>query len=311
MVGQKNMQAFFRRFPKNIWLLIICQTLAVSSISLLIFVGGLLGAKIATDPKLATLPLALMIIGTACATVPAALLMQRVGRKYGYMLGMLCALLGALISMIAALHAAFFLLLLGSFFIGSSLAFAQQFRFAAIESDKDPSDAGMAISLLLLGGILAAFLGPEAAMLGKELLPSPHGFAGSFLLVAMFVSLAGLVLTQFENPPGAIAEVSGEVRPLSVIVRQPVFIVAVLGALIGYPMMSFLMTATPISMHEMQGHSLTSTKWVIQSHIVAMFLPSLFTGVLIKKFGALRLLMAGTGSKAAAVGQQRVCSEYG
>ena len=149
-------------------------------------------------------------------------------------------------------------------------------------------------------------------MLGKELLPSPHGFAGSFLLVAMFVSLAGLVLTQFENPPGAIiAEVSGEVRPLSVIVRQPVFIVAVLGALIGYTMMSFLMTATPISMHEMQGHSLTSTKWVIQSHIVAMFLPSLFTGVLIKKFGALRLLMAGTGSKAAAVGQQRVYSGYG
>ena len=84
-------------------------------------------------------------------------------------------------------------------------------------------------------------------------------------------------------------------RSLSVIVRQPVFIVAVLGALIGYAIMSFLMTATPISMHEMQGHSLTSTKWVIQSHVVAMFLPSLFTGVLIKKFGALRLLMAGTG----------------
>ena len=280
--------------PKNVWVLAIVQPLVMSSAPVMIFVGGLLGTHLAPDPKMATLPLAIMIVGTALFTIPAAMLMKLVGRKQGSLLGLFSAFIGALLAAYAAYVASFLWLLIGSLLMGVSLAFMQQFRFAALESLANPDDAGKAISVLMLGGIVAAFLGPEVALMAKDWVPSPHGFVGSFIGLAGLILLGMLVFTAFKNPQFKDDEIIGEARPLREIMRQPVFIVAVLAGVVGYGIMSFLMTATPVSMHEMNGHSLQDTKFVIQSHIAAMFLPSLFTAVLFKYLGLNRLLLLGS-----------------
>lgn len=283
------------RFPHNLRVLALTQPLAMGATPLMVLIGGLLGTKLAPVPELATLPVALMVIGTAASTVPAAMLMKKIGRRSGFLFGMSLALIGLLINGFAALYASFLLLLLGTFLIGACQAYVQQFRFAAIESLPDQSDAGIAVSILMLGGVAAAFIGPELGAYGENLIESPHGYAGSFFLMSGVVVIAMLVFAFYRNQQTSQQQIVDQaIRPLNEIISQPVFIVAVMAAAIGFGLMSFIMTATPISMHHMSGHSLIDTKWVIQSHIMAMFLPSLFTGSLIKKFGIRNILIAGS-----------------
>ncbi len=279
--------------PRNIWVLMCTQALAMSCMPAMIFISGLLGAKISPNIELATLPMTLMIVGSACATIFAAWIKKVLGRKKGGLIGLAFTLSGILIAMLAALYADFNLLLLGSFVIGISLAFLQQLRFAAIES-VDASEAGTAVSWLMMAGIVAAFLGPELAVFGKDLLPSPHGYAGSFLILAVTVLIAILVFCFFQTPKAAADIYTSNARSLINIVKNPLFLIAVAAGASAYAVMSLIMTATPISMHQIDGHGLQETKWVIQSHIAAMFLPSLFTAQLIKKIGLAKLLLIGT-----------------
>lgn len=282
-----------KSLPKNLWILAIIQPLAMSSAPMLILIGGLLGSKLAPSQGLITLPITLMVLGTALSAIPAAMIMKRYGRKLGILTGLVIALIGALINMGAAMTGQFTLLLLGSGLLGSANAFAQQIRFAAIDSVSKESQIGTSLSVIMLASLVAAFLGPEAAVFGKDLINSPHGFAGSFLLLAGLIIIAMMALYFYTDSAKKVQLHQGETRSLPVIMKQPIFIVAVLSATIGYGLMSFIMTATPISMHEMQQHSLNDTKWVIQSHIIAMFLPSLFSALLIRYFGIAKLIMAG------------------
>jgi MFS family permease len=279
---------------KNICLLFIAQPLVMAGSPVIVFIGGILSSKMTSDTSLATLPITLMILGVASASIPAALTAQKMGRKFAAITGFCLAFVACLIAMISSLIMSFTLFAIASLCFGFSGAFVQQLRFAAIESTHNKSDIPKVLSILMLSGLFAAFLGPEIALAAQHLIKSPVGFAGSFLLLAAFVVIAIIIMLFFKNADMLVEEKSQNARPLSQIIKQPIFIIAITSAAIGYALMSYLMTATPLSMHHFHGHSLQDTKWVIQSHIAAMFIPSIITPWLVKHFGIKSLLLAGT-----------------
>jgi MFS family permease len=281
--------------PRNISLLFIAQPLVMSSAPIIVFIGGLLSSELTTNASLATLPITLMILGVAAGSIPAAMIAKAQGRKFAVFTGFSCLLIATLLAFLATKTASFELFTLASFLFGFGGAFIQQLRFAAIESTDNEDDIPKTLAILMLSGVFAAFLGPEIAVTAKDWLTSPHGYAGSFLLLALFIGLGSLVMVFFKEPQIKDVLSEGEARPLSVIVKQPIFIISISTATIGFALMSYLMTATPLSMHHMQGHSLVETKWVIQSHIAAMYLPSLLTPWLVKKVALKGLLIMGTG----------------
>ena len=259
----------------------------------MVFVGELLGRQLAPSPKWATLPLTALILGTALSTIPAAMLMRRVGRKRGSYVGYCFALAGSLLAMQAALSASFGLFLLGAFLLGVNLAFAQQFRFAALESLADPADFPTAFSVMMLGGIVSAYIGPEIGLIGKDLIASPHGYAGSFLLLSGLILLSMIVFLGFREPVAKSPKGSSPARALSEIARNPLFLIAILASGVSFGVMSLIMTATPLNMNELCGFDLSVTKRFIQGHIAAMFLPSLFGGWLVRRIGVGGVLLGG------------------
>ncbi len=280
--------------PRNISLLFIAQPLVTCSAPIIVFIGGLLANELTTNASLATLPISLMILGVAAGSIPAAMIAKVKGRKFAVFTGFSCLLIASLLAILATKLALFEVFSLASFLFGIGGSFTQQLRFAAIESSNNEEDIPKVLSILMLSGVFAAFLGPEIAVTAKDWLSSPHGYAGSFFLLGLLICLAALIMIFFEEPEIKEVSKSGEARPLSIIAKQPIFLIAISTATIGYALMSYLMTATPLSMHHMQGHSLNETKWVIQSHIAAMYLPSLFAPWLVKKITLKGLLMTGT-----------------
>lgn len=280
--------------PKNIWVLFLVQPLVMAASPIIVFIGGIFSTAIAQDASLATLPVTVMILGVASAAIPAALLAKKLGRKQATYLGFSLGILGCFIAVIATQQANFKLFTLASLFFGMSTAFIQQLRFAAIESINDDKQIPTVLSILMLSGIFSAFLGPEIAVTAKDWISSPHGYTGSFVFIGTLNLIAMLILKEFQNTKNEQSKEQGKTRSLSVIIKQPIFIISILTAAIGFVLMSYLMTATPLSMHHMHGHSLMDTKWVIQSHIAAMFIPSLFTGWLVKKIGLQKILLLGT-----------------
>ncbi len=280
--------------PRNISLLFMAQPLVMCSAPIIVFIGGLLASELTTNASLATLPISLMILGVAAGSIPAAIIAKIKGRKFAVFTGFTTLLIAALLAVLAIQLASFELFTCSSFLFGLGGSFTQQLRFAAIESTDNEEDIPKVLAILMLSGVFAAFLGPEIAVTAKEWLASPHGYAGSFLLLAFFIGLAALIMVFFKEPD--IKEISsiGDARPLSIIIKQPIFIIAISTATIGFALMSYLMTATPLSMHHMQGHSLNETKWVIQSHIAAMYIPSLLTPWLVKKIALKGLLVLGS-----------------
>lgn len=260
----------------------------------IVFIGGILSTKMTDDPSMATLPITVMILGVASTSIPAALLAKIKGRKFAAITGFALSFIASIIAAFATYQLSFELFVLASLLFGASTAFIQQLRFAAIENAPSPEDIPKVLSILMLSGIFAAFLGPDIALAAKNLIDSPEGYTGSFLMLSLLVLIALVIISQFKDIETKTAPVNENTRSLLVIVKQPIFIISVLCAAIGFSLMSYLMTATPLSMHNHHGHSLLDTKWVIQSHIAAMFLPSLFTAWLVKKFGLKILFLAGT-----------------
>jgi MFS family permease len=276
--------------PRNVWILTISQALMLSVSSLVVFVGGLVGTQLAPFENLATLPVASIVVGTAVTIPPVTLLMNTIGRRRSFFIIGIYSILVAFLAGYAISISNFYLFCLSTFLFGATYSCVMQFRFASMESVGE-EQIPKAASMVLVGGIAAAFLGPEIAMFGKDLLKVE--FAGSFVLLAGLFVLAMLVLTGFKNPVIVEEKTENPQRPLKVILKQRIFWVALLSATIGYAVMSFIMTATPVSMHVMDGHSLSHTKWVIQSHIIAMFLPSLITAWVIKKLGISKMMITG------------------
>ncbi|MDG1750534.1 MAG: MFS transporter [Thalassotalea sp.] len=280
--------------PKNIWVLFLVQPLVMAASPVIVFIGGILSTEMAQDASLATLPVTVMILGVASAAIPAALLAKKLGRKLATYLGFSLGLIGCCIAVAATQQGDFKLFTLASLFFGMSTAFIQQLRFAAIESARDDNEIPTMLSILMLSGIFSAFLGPEIAVVAKDWITSPYGYTGSFIFIGGLNIVAMMLLLGFQNPEAVQLKQQGETRKLITIIKQPIFIISICTAAIGFALMSYLMTATPLSMHHMHGHSLMDTKWVIQSHIAAMFVPSFFTGWLVKKIGLKKLLLLGT-----------------
>ncbi|MCB0491937.1 MAG: MFS transporter [Cyclobacteriaceae bacterium] len=262
--------------------------MAVSS--MVVFAGGLIGTQLAPIDKLSTLPIACMVIGTACAVVPVTFIMKRLGRKRSFIYILIYSIFISLLAAYTVYLQTFYWFCASTFLFGVTNACVMQFRFAAMESVK-PELIPNAASSVLLGGIAAAFIGPEAAVFGKDLFQTE--FMGSFLLLGLLFATALIVLLGFKNPKIEFIEFEKAPRTMKVISKQPVFWVAILSAAVGYMIMSFIMTATPVSMHVMDGHSLSHTKWVIQSHIVAMYLPSIFAAWIVQKLGITKMMIYG------------------
>lgn len=274
---------------RQVLVLASAQAIFQTASTLVMTVGGLAGAKLASSPALATLPIATMFLGTATVTFPASMWMTRVGRRPGFVLGALLGVMGGLVAAAGVRTGSLALLALGTFFVGAYQAFAQFYRFAASEVATD-AYRPRAIALVLGGGIVAAFAGPFLARIGGPLIDPVY--VGSFLLLALVSLLgAGTMLALHVPPPASTEEIEAG-RPWKEIVMQPAYLAALFGAATGYGTMILAMAATPIAMVHHQ-HSLSAAATVIQFHVLGMFLPSFFSGNLIARFGARRVMLAG------------------
>lgn len=276
---------------QNVWILMLAQAFAMCAAPLVVFAGGLIGKDLASDSSFATLPVAAMVLGTALAVYPAALIAGKKGRKLVFLGAMFIGLIAALIAVFSLQIGSFSGFVIASVLIGVVLACIQQFRFAAMESvsvDLMP----VAASRLLLAGIIAAYLGPELVTIGQSL--HEQTFTGAFyLLGGCFVIAFILILLGYRNIEIRVEVGEGNPRSFSELLSSPGILLAMGSASVGFAVMSYIMTATPISMHELNHYSLEETKWVIQSHIMAMFIPSLFSGWLVKKLGFITMMWSG------------------
>ncbi len=274
----------------NVWLLMLAQALIGSIGPVIVFVGGFIGLQLAPTKILATLPVALMVVGIALFMLPVIKTLSVVGRKKGFIIAIVVGVLNCLFAAYAISLANFWLFCLSILLFGITIAAVQQFRFAAMESVPD-EQAGKAVSILLIAGLIAAFVGPEIAYLGKDWFNTE--FSGSFVGVSVLLLLS-LVFVAFYHPlTKPQQELNTPQRPITSIISQPVFLASIISATVGFTIMSFIMTATPISMHVYSGFNIEDTKWVIQSHIIAMYLPSFFTGRLVQRFGQVNILFCG------------------
>jgi MFS family permease len=274
---------------RNVALLAACQAMLFANNSTLFAINALTGFALAPHPALATLAMTCWVLGGAAATMPASFHMKRVGRQRGLTLGTLWGVAGAIGCAIAVWLQSFWLLCLATLVFGVYNAYGQYYRFAAADT-ATPDYRPTAISLVLAGGLVGGIIGPATSRLTIELLQPK--FLAAYIGLLVFV-LAGTVLLQFIRIPSpTAAERAASGRPLLEIAAQPRFIVAVLCAALGYAVMNFLMTSTPIAM-QVCGLPYGDAAFVISSHLVGMFAPSFFTGHLMRRFGVLKVMMVG------------------
>ena len=277
---------------RNIVILLVCQLISATGAIVIVTLGGIIGSKLVTNPAFATLPVSIMVVAVAATTIPATILMRKIGRRYAFSLSSLCAVISVLIAAYAlyAESFAWFILATGTF--GINMAFTQQYRYAAAES-VEARFVPRAISLVLVGAIGGAILGPELVKYGQYAIPTIQ-YAGTLLSLSVLFLLQSMLFLTLGPLHGEDDESAVQTqRPLGAIVRQPVFIVAVLGGTVAYGVMTFIMTATPLSMHIKDGFSLEETAQIIRSHVIAMYAPSLISGYLMERLGVVRMMTIG------------------
>jgi MFS family permease len=282
---------------RNILALASCQALLVMNNAMMVSIGTLAADSLASNKLLVTLPATAYIVGGGLSAMPMSLLMKRRGRRAGFTIGCVAGMLGgALAATAMGLHQ-FWLLCIASLISGIYTGSGGFYRFAAAENAPTPLRS-RAISLVLAGGIVGGVLGPESSKFTREMLDTV--FLGSFLSLIVLAFLALAVLRKLHLPMPSEEERSGATRPITSIMRQPVFIVAVLGAVTAYGVMNLLMAATPLAM-KMCSHPYGAAMLVIEWHIIAMFAPAFGTGWLIVRLGVLPVMFAGVAMMAAAI----------
>ncbi|PJK29493.1 MFS transporter [Minwuia thermotolerans] len=283
---------------RNVALLATCQGLGTSTMSMMIAMGGLVGYWLAENKGLATLPVTTVVTGTALMTIPAAHLMGRVGRRAGFMMGTMLGVAGGFMACLALYLQSFWLFCAATGLVGMFSAFVQQYRHAAVDMAPIPFRP-RAVSLVMAGGVVAGFLGPELVKWTKDMVIDLPGlgaiaipYFGAYLGVVALCVISAVILSFLRIPRPVRRTRAEQGRPLSEIMKQPVFWVAAGSGMAGFGVMSLIMTATPLAM---VGCGLADTQafTVIQWHVVAMFAPSFFTGHLISRFGVLRIIAVG------------------
>lgn len=283
----------FQRLALNraIATLMAAQLVNVAGITAFVTLGGIVGARLAPSAAWATLPVSCMVVGTALATIVAAWAMAKIGRARGFALGALIGCCGHAGAAAAMALGSFALFTGAAGLVGVANAFAQQYRFAAVENARR-RHAGHAVSLVLLGSLGGAVIGPILAVRSETwLIGAP--FAGGYLVVAAGCLAAACGLLRLPIGTSAPVVPRESARRLTTIVGQPLFLTAVIGAAAAYGAMVFVMTAAPLAMHALDSHALDSAAAVVQAHVVAMYLPSLATGFLIARWGIGRVMACG------------------
>jgi MFS family permease len=274
----------------TVFLLAFCQALAMTGMTITVTVTALNGEMLAEDKAWSTVPIGLQAIATMLVTFPASALMRARGRRFGFSVGALLGGAGGGFGALSVGVGDFWVLCLANLFIGASMGFNTFFRFAAAEVASEAFRA-RAISLVVAGGVVAAVAGPTLAGLTVDLF-APYTFVGCYLVLAVAYLLLLPVLALTRLPRAGPADRARGGRPILRIVAQPAVAVAMLSAMIGYGVMVFLMTATPLAMTHHQ-HPISAWTLVIEAHVLAMFAPSFVTGSLIKRAGVLNILLLG------------------
>ncbi|MBI3561750.1 MAG: MFS transporter [Gammaproteobacteria bacterium] len=274
----------------NVWLLSFCQALMNTGNVLLVATSSLVGYQLAADKSLATLPLGVQFFATMLTTIPASMLMKQIGRRHGFMLGTLLGIGGAGLGAWSIAQMNFWYFCISTALVGAFNGFGTFYRFAAADvasSDYRPT----AISYVMAGGVIAAVVGPNLANWTRGLFAATQ-FTGSYIALAGLYLLSFLALVVLSIPPPTVDEARSAGRPLPQIARQAAYVVAALGAALGYGIMALVMTATPLAMHH-HAHLFDDTTFVIEWHVLGMFAPSFVTGHLIRRLGVLNIMLTG------------------
>jgi len=278
---------------KNLSLLVSSQVFGFTAANVTVFLSGIIGSQLSTIKSLATFPPSIYVVGIAISTIFAAKVMSIIGRRLGFVLASIGSSLACLLAAYAIFIDSFIIFSFSCFLLGTGMAFIHQYRFAAaetVEKDKAPK----AVSMLLLAGIVSAFIGITLANKTKDLI-SDHVYVGSYIALACLTIMPAIFLSFYKNSKTTNKNNStnDNVRTYKEFVSDPKFLQAMVAATFGYVVMAFLMTATPISMHYVHKLSVDKVGLVIQFHVIGMFLPSLFTGNLIKRFGFSNIMYMG------------------
>jgi predicted MFS family arabinose efflux permease len=275
--------------------LAVAQALAGANSAVVYATGAIVGNMLAPDKALATLPISIFVVGMAACTLPAGAIARRYGRRAAFLTGTGCGVLVGLLAALAIVLGSFWLFCLGTFFGGAYAAVVLSFRFAAADC-VPPERRPRALSAVMAGGVFAGVIGPQLVTYTMDLW-QPYLFAATFLAQAAVAAVSALVLLGVRVPMPTAAEMAGG-RPLGAIVRQPRFITAVICGVVSYTLMNFIMTAAPLAMR-LCGLSQESSNLGLQWHIIAMYGPGFFTGKLITRFGAPRVIASGLALTAA------------
>ena len=276
---------------KNLVILSLSQIFSFTAAPITVFLSGIIGSQISPIKSLSTLPMSISVVGIAVGAIFATKLMSLIGRKAGFIFASLGNSLVSILAAYSIMEQNFILFCVANFFLGVGMAFTHQYRFAAAESvekDKIPK----AISIILLGGIISAFVGPGIANFSKDII-SDQLYVGSYISLSILTIIPVIFFLFYENISKLKKEIKHSGRSYMELISQPKFLQAMIASALGYAIMTFLMTATPLSMHVMEKISLDKTSMVIQFHVASMFLPSLLTGHLIKKIGHSLVMYAG------------------
>jgi MFS family permease len=274
----------------KILLLAVAQALYSSCVIIVFSTGGLVGLMLAPSKGLATLPITAFVVGSMLAVVPASMFMKRWGRIPIFTAGALINMVGALLSVWAIYHNLFWLFCAGAALQGVFQATSSFYSFAAIEAAA-PEDKAIAISWVLTGGVVAAIVGTVIATYTADWF-APFTFAGSYVAVEILAASSLVIFAILKLPKPTLAEISGPQRTWPQLLKQPKLITAMASGILAYALMNLMMTAAPVAMAAC-GFSASAPAWVIQWHVLAMFVPSFFTGQLIKRFGV--ELITGVG----------------
>ncbi|SFV03325.1 Predicted arabinose efflux permease, MFS family [Methylobacterium sp. 174MFSha1.1] len=280
----------------NVLRLALAQALAGANSVVVYATGAVIGSQLAPSPALATLPISIFVVGMAACTLPAGRIARAYGRRTAFLAGTGSGVLVGLIAALAVVLSSFWLFCVATFFGGAYAAVVLSFRFAAADCVA-PARRPRALSAVMAGGVFAGIIGPQLVSHTMSLWPA-HAFAATFLAQAAVALLSAFVLMGVRLPGPTPADLSGG-RPLGEIARQPRFVTAVLCGVVSYLLMNFLMTAAPLAMH-LCGFTQDDANLGLQWHVIAMYAPSFFTGRLIARFGASRVVAAGLSLTAVA-----------
>jgi MFS family permease len=275
---------------RNVLVLSGCQATMQTITSAMVAVTGLAGFALAENKALATVPLTCYVLGSAVTTIPASLLMRSIGRRAGFQAGTVTGMVGGAVCATALYAASFWLLCCGMFLMGIYTAFGKYYRFAAADTAEVDFRA-KAISLTLAGGLVGGIVGPEVAKHTAEAVAG-YQYMGPYLAVVAVCLLAGLMLTRLDIPMLPERDRKDSGRPLSEIMRQPVFIVAALAGMLSYGIMNLFMTSTPLAMRA-HDHPFNDAALVLQWHMIGMYAPSFFTGSLVQRLGVVKIILTG------------------